>query len=284
LSATSDNAFRLFIVIDGKEQLVINNWPNNPLYPAGASGKIYLKKGVLYKLRAEFNQGDGPHNLSMKWFPPNSTVGESFATMFYPANYTTADTAGSVKSQNLGSCINPEGVRAKKQILINGFMPAAESRYLIGAWVKEQAINTTATDYKNVLIKAAFYDKNNLLISGTTVDCKPTGTIIEGWQRIEEFVTIPKDAVNLQLSFISLVPSGTANAAVYLDDVRIHPFNANMKSFVYNPVDLKLMADLDENNYASFYEYDDDGTLIRVKKETEKGIKTIKETRSALLK
>jgi hypothetical protein len=44
------------------------------------------------------------------------------------------------------------------------------------------------------------------------------------------------------------------------------------------------MADLDENNFASFYEYDDDGTLIRVKKETERGIKTVRETRSAFLK
>jgi hypothetical protein len=44
------------------------------------------------------------------------------------------------------------------------------------------------------------------------------------------------------------------------------------------------MAELDENNYATFYEYDDEGTLTRVKKETEKGIKTIRETRSALLK
>jgi hypothetical protein len=44
------------------------------------------------------------------------------------------------------------------------------------------------------------------------------------------------------------------------------------------------MAQLDENNYATFYEYDDDGTLVRVKKETERGIKTISETRSALIK
>ena len=57
-----------------------------------------------------------------------------------------------------------------------------------------------------------------------------------------------------------------------------------MKSFVYNPANIRLMAELDENNYASFYEYDDDGTLIRVKKETIKGIKTIQETRSALIK
>jgi hypothetical protein len=75
----------------------------------------------------------------------------------------------------------------------------------------------------------------------------------------------------------------TGNVANF-DDVRIHPFNANMKSFVYNPVNLRLMAELDENNYATFYEYDDEGTLTRVKKETEQGVKTIKETRSALEK
>lgn len=70
----------------------------------------------------------------------------------------------------------------------------------------------------------------------------------------------------------------------YFDDLRVHPYYSNMKSFVYDPVSLRLMAELDENNYATFYEYDDDGTLIRVKKETERGIMTIKETRSALLK
>lgn len=81
---------------------------------------------------------------------------------------------------------------------------------------------------------------------------------------------------------VNLESSGSTR--VYFDDLRVHPFNANMKSFVYNPVNLRLMAEQDENNYSTFYEYDDDGTLIRVKKETERGIQTIKETRSALLK
>ena len=42
------------------------------------------------------------------------------------------------------------------------------------------------------------------------------------------------------------------------------------------------MAVLDENNYATFYEYDLERNLIRVKKETERGIKTIKETNKPL--
>jgi hypothetical protein len=40
------------------------------------------------------------------------------------------------------------------------------------------------------------------------------------------------------------------------------------------------MAEIDENGFATFYEYDDEGLLVRVKKETEKGIMTLKETRS----
>ena len=54
-----------------------------------------------------------------------------------------------------------------------------------------------------------------------------------------------------------------------------------MKTYVYDPVNLRLVAELDENNYARFYEYDPEGTLIRTKAETRKGIKTINETRSA---
>lgn len=57
-----------------------------------------------------------------------------------------------------------------------------------------------------------------------------------------------------------------------------------MKSFVYDPFTLRLHAELDENNYATYYEYDEEGALVRVKKETERGVKTINETRQNLSK
>lgn len=56
-----------------------------------------------------------------------------------------------------------------------------------------------------------------------------------------------------------------------------------MKGYVYNKQQ-KLVAELDENNYATFYEYDEEGNLIRVKKETERGIITVKEVRSSFKK
>jgi hypothetical protein len=54
-----------------------------------------------------------------------------------------------------------------------------------------------------------------------------------------------------------------------------------MKSYVYDPISLRLVAELDANNYASFYEYDAEGTLVRTKAETKEGVKTINEMRSS---
>ena len=87
---------------------------------------------------------------------------------------------------------------------------------------------------------------------------------------------IPSDTHYIEISLVN--NSGTV--PVYFDDVRIHPIDGSMKSFVYDPETFRLMSELDENNFSTFYEYDNEGGLIRVKKETSRGIKTIQETRS----
>jgi len=73
-------------------------------------------------------------------------------------------------------------------------------------------------------------------------------------------------------------------AEILFDDIRIHPVDAQMKSYVYDDRNMRLMAELDENGFATFYEYDDEGLLIRVKKETERGVMTLKESRSSYQK
>ena len=166
------------------------------------------------------------------------------------------------------------GQNASGNTVLPPFKPFAGKKMLVGAWVKEQDSCSCQT-YTNDHLLVSF------TLSGggtTTVTLAPAGNIIEGWQRYEGILTIPSNATAMSLT-MQASPSSTT----YFDDIRIHPFNAEMKSYVYNSVNLRLMAELDENNYATFYEYDDDGTLIRVKKETERGVMTIKETRSSLL-
>jgi hypothetical protein len=100
--------------------------------------------------------------------------------------------------------------------------------------------------------------------------------VVEKWKRVEaRFRTGTSGNQTIQIA---------VTGQINIDDLRIHPFDAQMKSFVYDPRSTRLMAELDENNFSTFYEYDDEGVLIRVKKETERGIMTIKETRSSMKK
>lgn len=166
-----------------------------------------------------------------------------------------------------------KAVRLNTGVLVPEFSPVAGKRFLFSVWVKEEQ-DCKCTAYTSSEI--------TLLVGGpvrVTATAQPKGAIIDGWQQYEGVIDVPKGATAFN---VVIVPRNNVN--VYYDDLRIHPYNANMKSFVYDPVNLRLMAELDENNYATLYEYDDDGTLTRVKKETERGVKTIKETRSALLK
>lgn len=194
---------------------------------------------------------------------------------------TISDVQGDALSLKFGTSYNTcastntlTAIKADRQSLLPGFSPLAGKKLLFSAWVKEDK-DCKCEQYNS---NQAVFVVHTGSTSISTI-AHPSGAIIEGWQRYETVIDLPADA-----SLLSFSLQATGSTTVYFDDVRLHPFNANMKSFVYDAVNLRLMAELDENNYASFYEYDDDGTLIRVKKETARGIKTIKETRSALLK
>jgi hypothetical protein len=136
-------------------------------------------------------------------------------------------------------------------------------RYVISFWVSKLG-DCQVGSLENVTLN----------INGGT-DIKPTGSMIEGWQRVEAVFDISAGQSNLVLQL-----KNATGDDIFIDDVRILPFNAKMKSFVYNASSLRLMAQLDENNYATFYEYDDEGSLVRTKRETEKGVVTVQENRN----
>lgn len=235
------------------------------------SKTIRLTAGALYSIKVEYFENKERASARLFWSSGKQVKEIVPKSQLYPPNMVAADSAGSVQVVTT-YCIKLNNPKVTN-IMNKRFSPLQGTKVLVSAWVKEDAVCASG-NYTGEKIQLNFTGGTSL-----TVNMIPTGNIIEGWQRIEDTVTIPSAATTM-----SVVLSATSSTAVYFDDIRIHPFNSNMKSFVYHPVNIRLMAELDENNYATFYEYDDDGTLIRVKKETERGIKTIKETRSALLK
>lgn len=156
------------------------------------------------------------------------------------------------------------------------FKPQIGKRYWASAWVKVETTTPVIT-YPNVSVKLNYKNAANVA-TGTSTTLAPTGNIIDGWQRIAGEFTVPAGTIDLQ---VQLVNSNPTTTPAYFDDLRIHPFNASMKSYVYDPSSFLLVAELDDNNYATYYEYDKEGQLIRIKKETEKGVMTIQESRSS---
>lgn len=159
---------------------------------------------------------------------------------------------------------------------IQSFAPIPGEKYLIGAWVLDQNAHDTITNYSDPQIFLHFaLDEGGGSVGDTTFGpYSAQGNIIDGWQRIEELFKIPDNALDMEIELTTL-----GDSALF-DDIRVFPFNASMKTFVYDPVNMRLSAELDERHYATFYEYDEEGKLVRIKKETEKGVMTIQETKS----
>lgn len=160
---------------------------------------------------------------------------------------------------------------ASEDACCSNFSPEPGKEYWLSGWVQEE-VGTPVLSYSN---KA--YIELEFVGSGTVYKrFYPSEDIIEGWQRIIGEFIVPAGTTEIKIHMIN--ENTSLNA--YFDDIRIHPFNGSMKSYVYDPVTLLLTAELDDNNYATFYEYDKEGQLIRIKKETSRGIMTIQESKS----
>lgn len=204
-------------------------------------------------------------------------------TYQYPGSYSISLTvvqAGQADIVVTKNILIEDCVIADCKDCIDSFQPSA-GKYILSAWVKEDLATGAQLPktYSGAKIQISFY---GVPVGTDPIVIGTDGTknkIIDGWQRIEQEFTIPPTAAHLLLK---LNNTGTQNA--YYDDIRIFPIDGQMKTYVYDPITLRLTATLDENNYATFYEYDEEGKLIRVKKETEKGIMTIQESREGTKK
>lgn len=168
----------------------------------------------------------------------------------------------------------PQPFKILPEDCIPAFEPEASSAtavdYLLTFWTKQEFDNANPIfDYTGI--------NASVKLGATTLTVITTKSkIIEGWQRFECEFTVPASSTGTLN--ISLTNSATGKY-VYVDDIRIMPKEAMAKCYVFDYKTQWLMAELDENHYATFYEYDEDGKLVRVKKETEKGIMTIQEGR-----
>ncbi len=177
-----------------------------------------------------------------KYSYPIGTSGATFTMNSLVPDYYTNITANNYFTPRLSTATN-------------------KYKYLVSAWFKPDATNTNGIP--------------QISITNAVSTDLVLGPIVDGWQKVDYTFETPQTstAMNLNLKFNN-------GGAGYIDDIRVQPFKSAITTYVYNPVTLWNVAELDNRNFATFYNYDEEGMLVQVKKETEKGIVTIKAARS----
>lgn len=185
--------------------------------------------------------------------------------IYYIYGYSSNNCTGQVSVRVFDTELCPEEAC---EGCLPSFSPLPGKKYVLDAWVKKEGAPLNTISYSDVKVQVE--SPANTVI-GTVL---PIGHVIDGWQLMEGTFQMPSIPSGVMVKL--LCDDGTA----YFDDVRIFPADGSMKSYVYDPVNLRFMAELDERHFATIYEYDNEGKLVRTKKETERGVMTIQETRS----
>ncbi|MFY7861944.1 MAG: hypothetical protein ACOVP5_06915 [Chitinophagales bacterium] len=142
--------------------------------------------------------------------------------------------------------------------------------YKLRVWIKTNETVLNALNFINLRLRNASSAVVSTINNGSFITDP-----IEGWRLFE--ISIP-NLTNDTRELVLTLRGGSQGITRFFDDLRIMPEDATGKSFVYQSKSLKLISELDENHFATFYDYDEAGNLIRLRKETEKGIVTIKES------
>jgi hypothetical protein len=193
--------------------------------------------------------------------------------------YKNSDLAIKPKDELLG-VTKPDEVRRRPGPCIDcaeDELPA-KGNYVFNAWISIDdpvgRISFTGAGAQVEILTTSDNTTSSVQVIGSLI-----GNVIDGWQLMEGVFQIPALCTDfaIQLRSVGHIP-------IYYDDVRFFPIDGSMKSYVYDPVTFRYVAELDERHFATFYEYDEEGKLKRVKKETERGVMTIQESTNSTMK
>ena len=120
-----------------------------------------------------------------------------------------------------------------------------------------------------------------LTLTGTVFEAAVDSLVQTGsWTMMEarlpgsQLAGIPLDTRML----VSLHWEGPGAGNVYLDDLRIRPFNTSMACTVHDGDDFKVLAELDDDHFARKYQYNRLNQQVRTQIETAGGWKTVSES------
>ncbi|MBL7813196.1 MAG: hypothetical protein JNL57_13320, partial [Bacteroidetes bacterium] len=270
LIATSGNAKHAEIVSENFEDLPENKfmrWLCGPLGPyLDISGSMppdnadctNFKTWPVWALLIQNGNKVISEQSHTGWKSLQLGKGESYVKINSPTGYIDEMYANYYKSYALSD-----------KDFISRFRPEVNREYLASMWVRQ-----TERDQFEFKITD----------NGTSITLVPYGStdLIDGWRRYTFRFTPASTHIGFIFNNKGVINGNASEQLIYLDDFRIQPFESSMQTYVYDYRNYRLMSTLDDNNFAIYFEYDEEGSLIRKKVETRKGIMTISENKNNL--
>ena len=241
-----------------------------------------LPTAILHNSRYMEMAYDGFEDYPSTVYPavvPNNQTHIQFATVDPSKQLSLSSTSHTGKHglnvQKGGDAVYSAIIPAFYVQNVTNFSAQQNQDYNLSVWVYNPSSVGREKGYGDVsILSTPFFGSPTLIASYVT---SANDIIVEGWHKIDLKFNAQGGASVITIKLSSLDPN---NGAVVFDDLRIQPFLSSMTSYVYNPITLWQIAELDDRNFATFYNYDEQGALVQVKKETAKGVMTIKSSRN----
>lgn len=153
--------------------------------------------------------------------------------------------------------------------------PTATKEYIISFWVKEGI----SSDVDEQLILSL----TSSVATPVTLTRETADVHVNGWTKRTYRFSMAAGEELLDLTFENKLENGGDPLPCYVDDIMIYPAKSVMNAYVYDRDKKRVMATLSPNNFATFYEYNLEGNMIRQKVETDRGIMTVSESRQSMI-
>lgn len=158
-----------------------------------------------------------------------------------------------------GNWYQPIATNATYSLNSEFTFPDREKQYIVQFWY---AYQDSDVDVKTPTV----------LLGGTTLT--NTSTVRSGRWRLFSAET-PGGTFSPSGSSISIQnPNSTESVELYIDDIKIHPYEAKATCTVFDR-NLRPVAALDDNHFAMITQYDGQGVPVRTIRETERGFFTV---------
>jgi hypothetical protein len=173
-----------------------------------------------------------------------------------------------------GRSSNRHTVASPSEIYVGKLMPVTNvlqtEGVLIKAWFRSI---TQGEGFRDPVVSAAISEPGipSHYVSGPMRFVARSGE----WGLYEILIKVPSGWSNVRPEINA---SDGPNMYTWIDDVRIQPGDAKVTTYVYDPSNFRLMASFDDQNFGLYYQYNDEGKLVRKLIETERGMRTIQET------